>query len=752
MVLKVGDRVRGTGDARLAMEGALGRPRHLWEVLAVVGGFTVLTLVVTYPLVREVTRGLPSDLGDPLLNTWTLAWDADRLRHGLQGLWDAPIFYPYPNTLAYSEHLLGIAVLTAPVQWLSGNAVFTYNVAFLLSYVLAGAGMYLLTASLTGNRLAAVVAAVAFAFLPFRVSHVAHLQVLMYGWMPIGLWALHRFFGSGSRRALATFVVVFLLQGLSNGYYLYFFALPVVAVIAFELWRRPEHRPHRMAQLGVAGAFTLLVLAPVITAYYQVRTDQRLVRSREDIARYSADVASYLEGSPALTLWGDTLSSAGQETDLFPGLALPLLAALGLGSIGGSGFTTARAHTGHHGSRFVRPVAWLYAGIGTAALLLTLGPEPTAWGHRLPFSGPYDWLLAVVPGLDGLRVPARLAVVVYLALAVLAAIGMVAVVTRLSQRLGVIVVVLVSAVLVAEGHRGPMPIASFDPRLAVDDQRAYAWLRAAPPGPVLELPIQGDEPGDTLTFQYWTLEHGHPIVNGYSGYISPLFYILKDSSSPLYDLEQFGDLLRACRALGVHYVVVHESRFRQEGLGRATSVAIGRQTDQLQGVVPFGSTTVFWLVAPPDAVNASPPSLRAVSQSFFTATASHANADLDLAFDDNLETLWQSGRQQDGTEWIEMQFDRQRNLGLVQFDMGADVSVSDFPRRVRIESSDDGQEFRELYEGDVLTEFFRGLVEDADRTPIAIILPDNDTVTLRIRQTGQSSQWWSISELSVWEH
>ena len=746
MVLNVGDRVQGTGDARLAMKGALGRPRHLWEVLAVVGGFTALTLALTYPVVREMTRALPGDLGDPLLNAWTLAWDADRLAHGLQGFWDAPIFYPYRNTLAYSEHLLGIAVLTAPVQWLSGNAVFTYNVAFLLSYVLAGAGMYLLTASLTGNRLAAVVAAVAFAFLPFRVSHVAHLQVLMYGWMPIGLWALHRFFGSGSRRALATFVVVFLLQGLSNGYYLYFFALPVVAVIAFELWRRPEHRPHRMAQLGVAGAFTLLVLAPVIAAYYQVRTDQQLVRSREDIARYSADVASYLEGSPALTLWGDTLSSAGQETDLFPGLALPLLAAFGLASV------AARGRAGQPGSLSVRPIALLYAGIGTAALVLTLGPEPTAWGQRLLSSGPYDWLLAVVPGLDGLRAPARMAVVVYLALAVLAAVGMVAILTRLSRRLGVTIVVLVSAGVVAEGHRAPMPVLRFEPHLEVADQRAYTWLEAAPPGAVLELPIQGDEPANTLTFHYWTLEHKHPIVNGYSGYISPLFYILKDSSSPLYDLEQFGDLLRACRALGVHYVVVHESRFRQEGLGHATSVAIGRQTDQLQGVVSFGSTTVFWLVAPPDAVNASPPSLRAVSQSFFTATASHANADLDLAFDDNLETLWQSGRQQDGTEWIEMQFDRQRNLGLVQFDMGADVSVTDFPRRVRIESSDDGQEFRELYEGDVLTEFFRGLVEDADRTPIAIILPDNDTVTLRIRQTGQSSQWWSISELSVWEH
>ena len=721
----------------------------VWEALAVVGGFTVLTLVVTYPLVREMTRGLPSDLGDPLLNTWTLAWDADRLRHGLQGLWDAPIFYPYPNTLAYSEHLLGIAVLTAPVQWLSGNAVFTYNVAFLLSYVLAGAGMYLLTASLTGNRLAAVVAAVAFAFLPFRVSHVAHLQVLMYGWMPIGLWALHRFFGSGSRRALATFVVVFLLQGLSNSYYLYFFALPVVAVIAFELWRRPEHRPHRMAQLGVAGAFTLLVLAPVIAAYYQVRTDQQLVRSREDIAWYSADVASYLEGSPALTLWGDTLSSAGQETDLFPGLALPLLAALGLGSIGGSRFTTARAHTGHHGPRFVRPAAWLYAGIGTAALVLTLGPEPTAWGHRLPFSGPYDWLLAVVPGLDGLRVPARLAVVVYLALAVLAAIGMVAVVTRLSQRLGVIVVVLVSAVLVAEGHRGPMPIAPFEPRLAVDDQRAYAWLRAAPPGPVLELPIQGDEPGDTLTFQYWTLEHGHPIVNGYSGYSSPLFHFLAGPSSPLREHEQLDDVLRACRALGIRYLVVHEPFFDLATSRPTISATFNRSQNQLLAVEEFDSTIIFSL-AGPDPVVEAPSTLRPVAVSSFMATASHRNTLLDRAFDDDLDTSWQSGHEQTGTEWIELRLDRRRNLALVRFDM-ADGALDGYPRGLVIESSDNGEAFRSLYEGDVVTQLVQGRVQHVERIPIEIILPENDTTTLRIRQTGQTSDWaWSIHELSIW--
>ena len=140
-----------------------------------------------------------------------------------------------------------------------------------------------------------------------------------------------------------------------------------------------------------------------------------------------------------------------------------------------------------------------------------------------------------------------------------------------------------------------------------------------------------------------------------------------------------------------------------------------------------------------------------MSRSHFAATTSHENADLDWAFDDNLDTQWRSGAEQNGTEWIELQLDRPRNLGLVRFDMGSGSTVTDFPRRVLIESSDDGREFRELYEGDVLTQLLQGLVQDADRTPIAIVLPNNDTVTLRIRQTGQSSSWWSISELSLWE-
>ena len=74
-------------------------------------------------------------------------------------------------------------------------------------------------------------------------------------------------------------------------------------------------------------------------------------------------------------------------------------------------------------SSSIAPAAALWPGRATAprrdalrarwrptAFVLSLGPEPSAWSHRLLPSGPYLWLARIVPGMDGLRVPARLSV------------------------------------------------------------------------------------------------------------------------------------------------------------------------------------------------------------------------------------------------------------------------------------------------------------------------------------------------------
>ena len=111
----------------------------LWGFLSYCG----LTLVLTYPLARRLGSALPGDLGDPVLNTWILWWNTQALPLS-DRWWSPPIFFPIADTITFSENLLGLLPLSAPVQWLSGNPILAYNVAFLLSFPLSGLSAFLL--------------------------------------------------------------------------------------------------------------------------------------------------------------------------------------------------------------------------------------------------------------------------------------------------------------------------------------------------------------------------------------------------------------------------------------------------------------------------------------------------------------------------------------------------------------------------------------------------------------------------------
>ena len=105
---------------------------RLRELCVAAGLFAIASVVSTWPLALHPNRTLPSDLLDTLLTTWIISWDAGSLRQALHGVWNPPIYFPYPLTLAFSENLFGVAFLVAPVYWVTGNPVLTYNVAFLL--------------------------------------------------------------------------------------------------------------------------------------------------------------------------------------------------------------------------------------------------------------------------------------------------------------------------------------------------------------------------------------------------------------------------------------------------------------------------------------------------------------------------------------------------------------------------------------------------------------------------------------------
>src|ERR1043165_5075630 len=88
--------------------------------------YLALAVTFTWPLARVMSSAVPSDLGDPILNTWILWWNAGHVPL-TASWWNAPIFFPAQGVLAFSEHLLGLVPLTTPLIWISGNPLFAYN-------------------------------------------------------------------------------------------------------------------------------------------------------------------------------------------------------------------------------------------------------------------------------------------------------------------------------------------------------------------------------------------------------------------------------------------------------------------------------------------------------------------------------------------------------------------------------------------------------------------------------------------------
>src|SRR4051812_37563379 len=232
------------------------------EIALLLAGLTLLAVAATWPLARHLTTHLPNDLTDPVLVAWILAWDAHAFQHGITGLFNAPSFFPYLHPLVFSETMIGVALFTAPMQWISANPVLVYNLAFIGSFVQAGAGMYVLARSLTGRRDAALLAALAYAFTPLRVAQFAHLQWLMTGWLPLSLWALHRYFSTGAFAFLLASGGAYVMQTLTGSYFAYYALLPLAGVAIADGWRAKARLRRTLVHATATAALCGAVLAP----------------------------------------------------------------------------------------------------------------------------------------------------------------------------------------------------------------------------------------------------------------------------------------------------------------------------------------------------------------------------------------------------------------------------------------------------------------------------------------------------------
>src|SRR3954447_13806830 len=406
-----------------------------------------LALAMHWPLPLHIGRDVPRDLGDPLPQAWQVAWGGHALLHQPLDFFQANVFWPLKNSLAFSDALVGYA----PAGAIGGGphaAIVRYDLLFLFAYALAFLGAYLLARELGAGRVGGFVAGAAFAYAPWRLEQDGHLHVLSSGGIPLCLFLLVRGYRRASGRLVLAGWLVAAWQlplGFSLGLQLaYLLFVLAVGALAFG-WR-----PARRVLLASAGGLLAFALVAVLLArpYLEVGRDHpESKRTDATVAAFSGWPRMYLAPPGANTVWsGATVEQRRRlkfvpEQTLFPGLLVVVLAIVCLA----------------RGVYSRRLRWWLLAGVvGCAWLALGF--------HEGSFPWPYELVYQHLPGWQSSRTPSRLNTLTSLGLALLAAGGAAWLTARVQRprpraALGL---ALVAAVVVEgagfsleEGIRGP---------------------------------------------------------------------------------------------------------------------------------------------------------------------------------------------------------------------------------------------------------------------------------------------------------
>jgi len=192
------------------------REKNIGRVLFL---YVVLAIIMTLPLSFHLKDSIASDLGDPLYSVWVLDWEIHSLKRGFQDFWNGNIFHPHTQTLLYADYFPALVLLAFPLLAVTKHLILTYNLLFLLSFILSALTMYLLMRHLSRSSTAAFIAGLVFAFCPYRMAHLSHLELLFSPWIPICFLFLLRFFDRPSFVNLAGIGFFYILQALSCAYY-----------------------------------------------------------------------------------------------------------------------------------------------------------------------------------------------------------------------------------------------------------------------------------------------------------------------------------------------------------------------------------------------------------------------------------------------------------------------------------------------------------------------------------------------------
>lgn len=546
--------------------------------------FIVISVVITYPLLFHLTNYV-SGLGDELILTYIQRSVMHNLSTNPLHLFETMSYFPYHNSLAYSDSLITSSIIYAFPAFLFNEPIAIHNLDLIFSLASLGWSVFLLSKYITKDISVSLVTGILTVLSPVVLDKYIHLQVLFCLFVPLSIYFFFRYIEGRNLKFFYLSILCFILQTLNSFLMGYFalFSLATITIVAILQKKRPLQFFINAKTMAVS-IISLTILLPFVLPYYQVSKEFGYTRDIRDSIHFANQPEDFLYTSQFSRLapfFNDFWHRASYPSSIsfkngFPGTVFLI-------------FTFFSVYYLLRNWQLIdyKIKALLYSSL--IGVVLSLGPflhiNRQTIHTPFPIPLPYLPLYYLLPGFNGMRNSARWEVLFIICMSVVIGYVLSQVFRKYSSPRKALVAIILIALVVLEYQ----PSIDFVrmPQLK-DAPREYSYINSIQSAKVVEMPIYN---WNTFPYsdkeylrQYYSLINFAPRVNGVSGFSPPpwqdfVVSQLKSFPSP--------ESLKELKKIGVNTIIVHpqdydemaEVHYKVSGVPIPSSSTVLRQLD-----------------------------------------------------------------------------------------------------------------------------------------------------------------------------
>ena len=304
--------------------------RHApWVLLLLV----VSILAITWPWAQAFSSAFLSHW-DPPFHAWKLELVARTILSGhlLPPEGNTNMYYPHTGAL-YFEALHWPQALVASLFFaFTDNSVLVYHLVLIFFWALSGVCLWMLLLALGTTRPAALLGALLFTLMPYRISYMVEFNMQLCFALPLFFFFMVRFFQRPSIRYACGMALAWCLQATSELYQAIFLLLilpfPGLALmVPHRKWLRSFRHfwlPALCAAL-LGGVLTYVFLLPYLT----MLNTHEVNRNLQEISTHILEPLSFLRPGGRFHILA-SMDARRDEMIVYPTLAMILLATLHL--------------------------------------------------------------------------------------------------------------------------------------------------------------------------------------------------------------------------------------------------------------------------------------------------------------------------------------------------------------------------------------------------------------------------------------